>query len=165
MTSSRAYCFTLNNFTTAEHEQLSRESHDYMIIGIEKGEEGTPHLQGYIYKKSKISFVGLKKRNPRTHFEIAKGNAEQSQTYCSKEGNFMESGILPSQGKRTDLDEVAKEITAGTQTAENILLNQPTMYHQYGRTLEKLEDLKQRFLSDKTQIIVKKGFINLEFFL
>jgi len=141
---SRAYVITINNWTEGDYAALAAESNDYMIIGKEVGENGTPHLQAYIYKKNKISFVGLKKRNPRAHIDVAKGNAEENKNYCSKEKDFTEFGEIPAQGKRTDLDTIAKEITEGTQTAESILLTQPTMYHQYGRTLEKLEDLRMR---------------------
>lgn len=144
MATNRAYCLTINNWTQEEYDVLVSEKYDYMIVGKEVGEEGTPHLQAYIYKKSKISFVGLKKRNPRAHIEVAKGNAEDNRKYCSKEENFSEFGEIPNQGKRVDLDELAKQVTEGTTTAEEILLTQPTMFHQYGRTLNALEDLRMR---------------------
>ena len=156
---SRAYVITINNWTQGEYDALASESNDYMIIGKEVGENGTPHLQAYIYKKNKISFVGLKKRNPRAHIDVAKGNAEENQKYCSKEKDFTEFGEIPAQGKRTDLDTIAKEITEGTATAESILLTQPTMYHQYGRTLNALEDLRMRklFRTEMTKCIWYHG--------
>lgn len=169
MATSRAYCLTINNWTQSEYVKLSNEQHDYMIIAKEIGEEGTPHLQAYIYKKSKISFVGLRKRNPRAHIEPAIGNAQHNHDYCKKgsqpkeewlaektkgknygkEADFSEFGEIPNQGKRIDLDEITNQITNGETTAEEILLTQPTLYHQYGRTFNALEDLRMRKLYRK----------------
>ena len=102
-TKERAWVITWNNWTEDNLVTLQSEQHDYMIIGKEVGECGTPHLQAYIYFHSKIGFNGLQKRIRGAHIEAAKGTPLQNQVYCSKEKNFEEFGTLPQQGKRTDI--------------------------------------------------------------
>lgn len=89
--SSTAYCFTLNNYTDGEYNDLKNhfidKKYDY-IIGKEIGESGTPHLQGYINYPNKITFTSLKKLCNRLHIEKANGNKQQNYNYCSKDGNF-----------------------------------------------------------------------------
>lgn len=65
-------------------------------MGKEVGEQGTPHLQGYIaLKDAKKKFRPLPtfavKRDDKNamHFERAKGNRRQNYFYCSKEGDFV----------------------------------------------------------------------------
>lgn len=120
MSKSTSYCLTINNYTLEQYESLKNEKHDYIIIGKEVGESGTPHLQAYIYMKSMIGFNGLKKRNPTAHIEKCKGTPLQNKTYCSKDGDFWEDGNLPIQGKRTDL-EVAKTVLQETGKIRDVV--------------------------------------------
>jgi hypothetical protein len=58
---SNRWCFTLNNWTEEEYVQIvqsfSQGGHNY-VIGKEVGENGTPHLQGYVEVKDKKEYVG-----------------------------------------------------------------------------------------------------------
>lgn len=84
----RAWCFTLNNWTDAELSQCIDTFtvlRGKWIIGDEVGENGTPHLQGYVFFPNQIEFSSLKKVNDRIHWEKAKGTKEQNIKYCSKE--------------------------------------------------------------------------------
>jgi len=113
--SSRAYCFTLNNWTQEEYDHITSGKFDYLILGKEIAPEtGTPHIQGYVYKASKITLVGIKKLlGNRAHFEVSKGSPQQNYTYCSKSKDFIEIGVLPSQGKRSDLDDIKELLKSG----------------------------------------------------
>ena len=85
---NRWYCFTINNYTASDIEQLTALSDGvtYYTYGIEKGEnEGTPHLQGYIELTTAQRFSWLKKRLPRAHLEPRKGSRTQARDYCHKE--------------------------------------------------------------------------------
>lgn len=93
---SKRWCFTRNNYDDDEVETLETlfklHSIEY-IFGEEVGEEGTPHLQGYIEAPVKIRPVeklGLKKY----HWERAKGNRMSNMEYCSKDGKFKHSSML-----------------------------------------------------------------------
>lgn len=118
---AKNWCFTLNNYTEEEYEQLrnSNEKYDYIVIGKEKGSNGTPHLQGHIVFKKKHSartvktIVGL-----RAHIEISK-DPSASVKYCKKEGDYIEIGNEPiGRGRRTDLQSVYETIKAGATLGE-----------------------------------------------
>lgn len=92
---SRAWCWTLNNYTDEEYEKLKTFGHnntEKFVIGKEVGELGTPHLQGYYYFKHPQRLNRLKEINTRIHWERSKGSAEQNLKYCSKDGDFVQKG-------------------------------------------------------------------------
>lgn len=141
MSQNRNWCFTLNNYTDAEYETIINLSCKYVIVGKEVGEKGTPHLQGYIEFNAGKRLTTMKKLIPRAHFEIRRGTAEQAATYCKKDGNYTERGTISQQGKRTDLNAIKEEIMNGKKV-DDLLLENPELYHQYGRTLERIEELR-----------------------
>lgn len=101
---SRAWCFTLNNYTQEEVDKLKLYPCDYMLFGYEVGEEGTPHLQGFFYAGTQRVLSAIKKKtSDRIHLENAR-DIPASIAYCKKDGNFFEQGDPPNQGKRADLD-------------------------------------------------------------
>ena len=67
----------------------------------------------------------------------------QNIAYCKKDGDVFEKGDPPKQGKRSDLNTIKDEIMAG-KSVDSIVLEDPILYHQYGRTLNKIEDLRMR---------------------
>jgi len=96
--SMRRLCFTLNNYSNTEIqvlEQLISQTSRYKIIfGYEVGENGTPHIQGYIESangRPKNFSVWKNVLGDRCHIEKARGNRQQNIEYCSKDGNFMSS--------------------------------------------------------------------------
>lgn len=105
---SRMWCFTLNNYEDWEYARLASPCSDnvtWKVVGKEVGKNGTPHLQGCIRFKNPIRLSTLKKNfSNRAHWEIAKGTAEENLKYCSKDGDYMVDGELPTQGKRNDLE-------------------------------------------------------------
>lgn len=114
----RSWILVVNNWTdddwnrVLDLEEMTRPKIEYAIIGQEVGEKGTPHLQGYIRFANANTWINtLVKWWPRGHFEPAKGNDQQNQKYCSKDGTFFEKGT-PSGGKgtRTDLKRVHKKV-------------------------------------------------------
>ena len=90
-TRSRKWCFTLNNYSETELKlilvRLETLKHIY-IVGEEIGEQGTPHLQGYIEGKNAIKWDTLKKILPKAHIEPCKGSRKQNVIYCSKDNKF-----------------------------------------------------------------------------
>jgi len=49
----------------------------------------------------------------RAHLESAKGTPLQASQYCKKDGDFIEIGELPVQGKRSDIDTVRDLVKDG----------------------------------------------------
>lgn len=97
---SRAWCFTLNNYTEEEVKSLDTLKCRYLIYGREVGDEGTPHLQGYVYFNTLKSFKQVKKLLLRAHLEEARGDPDQNIAYCSKDGDVVVRGDKPIGGKR-----------------------------------------------------------------
>lgn len=95
---SRAWCFTINNPTSLDErlvEGLSTEVR-FLVCGREKGEQGTPHLQGYVYYHHAKTMSAVAKDLPRAHLVAAKGTPEQNEEYCLKEGDcFCKAGERP----------------------------------------------------------------------
>lgn len=124
---------------TKQLEQLKEKSR-YLIVGREC--VSTPHYKGYVYLTNATARRALSKKLPRAYLEVSKGTPEQNRVYCSKQEIFIEHGEIPCQGKRTDLCVVADRLTSGKTSVSEIALEDPMVYHQYGRrTLEKVEDI------------------------
>lgn len=145
--SFRNLCFTLNNYTVAEVEQIKSWDYKYLVFGYEIcPTTKTPHLQGYVEWGRSVRWSTIQKLNPKIHWENRKGNAQQASNYCKKEGNYFEDGVLSNQGMRNDLTKIKNDILCG-KSVDDIIMEDPILYHQYGRTLQKLEDiiLRQKF--------------------
>lgn len=74
------------------------------------------------------------------------GSLLDNDNYCSKKDTLTEFGTVPEQGKRNDLIVLRDQITHGAITAESVAIDNPIFYHQYGRTLHKIEDITRRKL-------------------
>ena len=90
----RKWCFTINNYTEEDEQnlldKLTPDKVVYAIVGREKGESGTPHLQGYVYFKRRLNMSTPKARLGKTaHLEPARGTPEQNEQYCSKDGDIL----------------------------------------------------------------------------
>lgn len=165
---SRAWCVTYNNWRDHQPDAWDKIQllGDYGCIAPEEGEQnGTPHIQGYLYFENKKQKGKLIKDFPKASFRPAFGSAEQNRTYIF--GNYtkgdkfkplnpeaIEWGTMPKQGKRTDLDEIKQEILDG-KSVDEIVLETPMVFHQYGRTLERIEQivLRKQYRKEMT-----KGF-------
>lgn len=100
---SNRICFTLNNYEQEDADAFERWFCEdtkirYGICGQEIGENGTPHLQGFIHYDEDRKKCGIKwwksilPGGQRAHFETARGTDEDSAKYCSKEGVYIECG-------------------------------------------------------------------------
>lgn len=86
----KRWVFTLNNYTTEEYQKvidtLTVLKPTYAIVAKETGENGTPHLQGFVSLTKRIRMMPLKTLiSPRCHLEPALGTDMDNQTYCSKQ--------------------------------------------------------------------------------
>jgi hypothetical protein len=110
---SRKWVFTINNWTDEDWKgviELGKEIEEdggYLIVGKEVGEEGTPHLQGYVRFKNPRSRKELVKRFlKRAWIACAKGSETENYHYCAKQGCEEEWGIYKEdeKGRRNDLE-------------------------------------------------------------
>lgn len=164
---TRLFCITnYHDLETADDhykQVIQDKTAAYIAYGAETcPTTGRPHHQMWVYFKNQRSTGkrALKKigelitRAP-SHVEPMKGSITDNVKYCEKEGSYITHGKKPEQGHRTDLDEMVTDIKSGKRKAENILLSDPIKYHQYGRTLEKVEDivLRKKFRTEQTACI------------
>lgn len=94
---SNGWCFTLNNYSESEFSSIVQllgdndDKYNY-IVGKEVGEEGTPHLQGYVAlkdNKKKFRMTSFEKICVRNNVKClrcfrAKGDKYANLNYCGK---------------------------------------------------------------------------------
>jgi len=133
----RNVIFTLNNYTQDEYDFIVNSTlFKYLIVGKEIGESGTPHLQGYAILLKRMRFNSFKQQFPRFHIEPRKGNHDQAAAYCKKDGDFIEIGEPPKQGKRTDLSDAIETLKeSGIQSVAD---EHPQTFVKYSRGLRDL---------------------------
>lgn len=131
---SRGWCFTVNNYIEQDsidvYTLVEPDSDNYLVFGYEKGEKGTPHIQGYVHFKEARSFRTMKKLLPTAHIEVAKGSPLDNYKYCTKEGDFIEVVEIPRQGKRTDAEDIRDMILEG-RSMRDIILEHPGSFMRY----------------------------------
>lgn len=129
----RNFCFTLNNYeqkdikhlkaicdpVDGKNDPVDKYHLKYMIFQCEVGEQGTPHLQGYIELNMPMSLAWIKNNimeNDKTHIEKRRGTAKEASDYCCKIDNTTVPdttfvwGKISKQGARNDLKAIAEEI-------------------------------------------------------
>lgn len=157
MSRARNYCFTINNWIPEDWDKLVEcDFFTFLIMGKEIAPTtGTPHLQGYFEMKDGKTISAIIKKLGLSrhciHLEAAKGSSNDNIKYCSKGTDVFTKGKPKKQGERTDLEEIKNDILNGKKV-DDICLENPMLYHQYGRTLTKIEDiaLRKQFRTEMT---------------
>lgn len=150
---SRGWCFTCNNYTQDDIATCMDIDCHYIIVGFEEGENGTPHLQGYVYWKTEHSFKQVKYEfGDSFHIERQKGTKIEAFTYCMKDLDYWEKGDRPRQGHRTDLDAIHYDLKAGTPVRE-IWESYFSRCTQYWRSFERYTQVIRKSDYD-TKLIV-----------
>jgi hypothetical protein len=163
MSRARHWCFTLNNWTEDEYAQLEHLGTkdctiEYLIIGKEVGEEGTPHLQGFCSFRVKQSLRGAKRfLGVRCHLEAARGRPYQAAEYCRKEGEYVEFGKCPpGSGARTDLVDAVARVKSGA-TKSDLIEESPALLARYPRFFSELFLSHGKSRDWETQVFVYYG--------
>lgn len=150
-TNLRSWAFTSFD---VEEPVFDDKQMKYMIYGREVcPSTGKEHWQGFIYFYNKKTLRTIKRQvSDKWHFSACRGTTAENIAYCSKDGKFTEHGDRPQKGKRTDLLVIKEDIMSGKRV-ETMMLEDPMLYHQYGRTLDKIEDVYNRtkFRTEMTQ--------------
>jgi len=120
--STKRWVFTLNNPQPQDETDIKSSMglhFEYLVYGRERGDSGTPHLQGACVYKNRVSLRICKTVIPRAHWEKARcHDFKKAIDYCKKDGDWFEEGVPPTQGKRNDLEAIKEEITQGTSELE-----------------------------------------------
>lgn len=146
----RDFVFTLNNFTEDELASLKMLTNEgkatYICWGVEKGENNTPHLQGYIEfpRDRQLSTIKRMPGCKRMHLEARAGTQTQAIEYTKKDGDWVEYGHKKCAGERTDLKAVIDKLKSREITLDEIVLDYPNLYNQYNKTFEKALDIINR---------------------
>lgn len=115
---TKNYLFTLNNYKNTDItliESLYPSKVSYLIYGKEIASTGTPHLQGFVTLNKKTTRSGVSNMffPCKPHVESANGSVEDNRTYCSKDGDFREFGVVAKPGRRCDINAVREIVKAG----------------------------------------------------
>lgn len=139
------WCFTINNYDDADRTRLAELGNGplstYLIVGREIGEQGTPHLQGYVRFARKTSFAEAKTLiGQRAHLEPARESAKTNRGYCTKDKLFEEYGSIGEQGKRSDLESAIATLRKRGQLRD-VADEHPAAFVRYHRGFQQLVDV------------------------
>ena len=121
----RCWVFTINNPSEDNlPEKLKANNAVYCVWQKERGDNNTPHLQGYVIFKSPRKFSSVRLYlacNP--HWEPRRGSHSQAKEYCIKEDTRIAGpwsfGEEPSgQGRRNDLVSLKRALDDGLSERE-----------------------------------------------
>jgi hypothetical protein len=122
----------------------------YAIYQYEKGENGTPHIQGFIIYKNSKRFKNVKQDFPTAHIIAPNGSNIENRDYCTKKDTRIaepvEIGEFSEMRSRNDIVQFLEMLKLG---ADNITLKNmfPVLYAQYAP--DKIEKFRQDFLKDE----------------
>lgn len=138
---AKHWTLTLNNYREP-CLGFNGDEMQYLICGLEIGEKGTKHIQGYVQFKKKKRFTAVQKLFPGAHLEVAKGNPEQNYKYCAKDGEFHEHGVIKGgSGTRTDLNAIKELVDSGSD--RNVIRESNyNAYIRYNRQI--IQDIEDR---------------------
>lgn len=91
----------------------------YLISGLEEGEHGTHHLQGFAIFNKPVRMSQIKKvLGKRVHLEVARARDSKAANYCAKDQTYFEYGDFgTTQGKRSDLLVLRDSLKRGVDDA------------------------------------------------
>ncbi|AUT11887.1 replication associated protein [Varroa mite associated virus 1] len=128
MSRSKNWQFTINNHGAVDpllcqwRRLLEQGKINYLVCQCERGDNGTPHIQGMLQCKNAISMQSAKDRaSSNAHVEVAI-RPKELRAYCMKEdtrelGPWEIGEFRNEQGKRTDLDLARQAIDDGATDA------------------------------------------------
>jgi len=139
--------FTINN-PGEERPVFDATKMAYLVWQLERGANGTLHIQGYCRFIRKYRLRTLHDWiSPRAAVLLARGNEQQCKDYCTKEESRVSVGeehgeFNPNAGKkghRSDLDEVSAKCAAGVPL-QRIIAEHPTAWIRYSQGIADLHE-------------------------
>lgn len=150
----RDYCFTKFEKHGKDKPVFEPKRMKCLFFAPEYTKEEKFHWQGYVYWKNQRTKSAMIKDGLFGDIRSADGTAQQNVTYIQgpyhkddKDKPFNPKyeffGKLPVQGERGDLNDIKRSIENG-ESVDTICMDEPMIYHKYGRTLHKIEDIVLR---------------------
>ena len=148
MSRPRSVCYTLNNPSEEERTHLRNlislnpGTYKYHVHQIERGSNGTLHVQGYIQAQNPTYFKTWKRiLGDRAHIEAARGTPQQNRTYCTKDSSrepgtlIYEEGSIPEPGKRNDVLAFAEALQEDGRSLRSIVEEFPEQFLRFPKAL------------------------------
>lgn len=159
MSRSRTWAYTIYEYEEDNSLVLAPTS-TYQVYGYETcPTTQKKHIQGYICFENTKTMEAVKKvfRKKTMHLEISKGTPEQNRTYCIKEGNYIETGLMANPGKRTDLDKVRDMVKEGKGMKDIIAVASNYQCIKMAEVVLKYVEEKRNWKTETTWIWGKSG--------
>lgn len=128
---SRGWLFTI--FSLDRDTVPDWPDSTYAISGRETTKSGRFHWQCYAHWDTLKSFEQVKEIHPGAHCTAARGTPQHNRVYCSKDGDFVETGDVPQQGKRSDIAHVAGMLAGGADAAKIAAIHPGHVLRLHGR--------------------------------
>lgn len=171
---SRHWCITINNPSVCPLPEPPSQV-KLLVYQLEEGEEGTPHIQGYMEFVSPVRMRAVKRIYPTAHIERRRGTKLQALRYVSKEDTRVEGPWIhpeepsleevlqglqmeESTGKSGKLSAIKSMLDEGysEETIADEDFNSWVRHYRAFREY-KLLKTKPRSLSDPCNVIVVQG--------
>lgn len=122
---SRGWVVVTNNPIDSDYLAMETSGAEYWVYQTEIAPTtGTRHIQGYVHFKSARKLATVKRKLPRSNLTPAGGSAAENKVYCTKldtrapGGRVGEGGVMPSQGKRSDIEDILRRVREGATDVE-----------------------------------------------
>ncbi len=163
----RHWVWTLNNYNAEQREHIASvvaPAASFLIYQPERGEQGTPHLQGFVSFENPRAFAGVQRLFGAcgVHLERMRGTLKQAIDYCRKEDTrdpeagfdvvtFGREPDGPGQGSRSDLDAIGARLREG-EAIKKIAEDYPGDFIRYSRGFIEYANLFAPVRNEKTVV-------------
>jgi len=115
---AKKWCFTLNNYSENDIKYLIEKSASFgcIVFETEVGDEGTPHLQGFVKFHNKKRPLSVYTETDAIHWESAKGTEIDSWFYCTEDYRAEKPWARIYHNKYPTFEKWLKEILLSQKT-------------------------------------------------
>lgn len=145
MPAHRNWVFTLNGVTEEDLQDPYDWPVEYAVWQYELGENGNPHLQGYVHLDKPRSLQWCKTNlDDSAHWEPRRGTHAEAREYCTKDDTRVdgpwEFGDPPKQGDRSDLLALQTMLDTGA-SIEQVAREHFGAFMRYNRNIRAYREL------------------------